>query len=152
MNLVGNAIKFTERGQVRIAVQRVEERTGPGRVRCSITDTGIGIAADKLPLLFQKFTQADGSTTRRYGGTGLGLAISKQLVQLMGGDIGVESQQGRGSTFWFTLPVAKRRAAGGQRGGAASAVAAVARRGRRVWRAGSRWWPRTAGPTRCWRR
>ena len=119
VNLVGNAIKFTERGQVRIDVQQVGGLTGTGCVRCSITDTGTGIVGDKLPLLFQKFTQADGSTTRRYGGTGLGLAISSQLIQLMGGDIGVESQVGRGSMFWFTLPLPSAEQLAGSVAGAA---------------------------------
>ena len=126
MNLVGNAIKFTDRGQVRIAVQEVDGHAGTRSVQCSITDTGIGIVADKLPLLFQKFTQADGSTTRRYGGTGLGLAISKQLIQLMGGEIGVKSQLGGGSTFWFTLPLpSAHQLAGGVAGAAPETTAAA---------------------------
>jgi signal transduction histidine kinase/ActR/RegA family two-component response regulator len=100
MNLVGNAVKFTMRGRVQA---RVEPE--PGGVLISVEDTGIGIAPDKVGRLFQKFTQADTSTTRNFGGTGLGLAISKQLVELMGGSIGVDSQPDKGSTFWVRLPL-----------------------------------------------
>ena len=102
-NLVGNAIKFTERGQVAIEVG-LEERDGRGALlRFQVRDTGIGIPQGRLDSLFEAFTQADASTSRRFGGTGLGLTISKRLVERMGGDIGVESELGRGSTFWFTV-------------------------------------------------
>jgi signal transduction histidine kinase/CheY-like chemotaxis protein len=104
-NLVGNAVKFTQKGHVLITVERNEQAGETAYMHVSVTDTGIGIPADKLPALFQKFTQADSSTTRRYGGTGLGLAISKQLVELMGGSIGARSKAGEGSTFWFSLPL-----------------------------------------------
>ena len=100
MNLVGNAVKFTKLGRVTVRVEK--EPTG---VLISVEDTGIGIASDKLVRLFQKFSQADTSTTRNFGGTGLGLAISKQLVELMGGTIGVRSDAGKGSTFWVGLPL-----------------------------------------------
>lgn len=103
VNLVGNAIKFTECGEVELSVV-IEESFADGvRCRFSVRDTGIGIPREKHGLIFESFTQADGSTTRQYGGTGLGLAISKQLVELMGGALGVESEPGVGSTFSFVL-------------------------------------------------
>jgi PAS domain S-box-containing protein len=102
VNLVNNAIKFTDQGAVVLRLSR-ESSAGPRTIiRFTVTDTGIGIPPDRLDRLFKAFSQADSSTTRVYGGTGLGLAISKQLVGLMGGSIGVESEPGRGSTFWFT--------------------------------------------------
>lgn len=107
-NLVGNAIKFTSTGHVKLEIRLVNGvgNTGaPARVQVRIEDTGIGIPPAKQHLLFQKFTQTDTSTTRKYGGTGLGLAISKQLVELMGGTIGVESEAGKGACFWFEMPL-----------------------------------------------
>ena len=103
-NLVGNAVKFTAAGHVFISIQCERRLEKQVQLKFSVEDTGIGIAADKLDSIFEKFTQADASTTRRFGGTGLGLAISKQLVELMGGNITVTSQPGKGSTFSFTLP------------------------------------------------
>jgi signal transduction histidine kinase/ActR/RegA family two-component response regulator len=100
LNLAANAVKFTERGTVSIDVSRFDA----AHVKISVVDSGIGISDEQLDRMFRRFTQADSSTTRRYGGTGLGLAISKTLVELMGGTIGVHSQAGIGSTFWFTLP------------------------------------------------
>jgi len=104
-NLIGNAIKFTAAGQVLVAVECENQDAQRAGIKVSVQDTGLGISPDKLALLFQKFSQGDGSTTRVYGGTGLGLAISKQLVELMGGAIGVQSRPGEGSTFWFRLPL-----------------------------------------------
>lgn len=102
LNLGGNAVKFTQEGEVHIRAALVHEREDEVEIRFSISDTGIGVPKDKQELLFTPFMQADASTTRNYGGTGLGLAISKQLVDLLGGAIGLESESGKGSTFWFT--------------------------------------------------
>ncbi|MGH7899349.1 MAG: ATP-binding protein, partial [Candidatus Binatia bacterium] len=104
-NLVGNALKFTDAGHILVDIQSERPGEGEVRFRFEVTDTGIGVSVEQHTQLFEKFTQADLSTTRKYGGTGLGLAISKQLVELMGGEIGVRSELGRGSTFWFTLPL-----------------------------------------------
>jgi signal transduction histidine kinase/ligand-binding sensor domain-containing protein/CheY-like chemotaxis protein len=104
-NLVGNAVKFTSHGHVLISVELEAPDKKRPWIRISVSDTGIGIPPDKIELLFEKFSQADGSPTRKFGGTGLGLAISKQLVELMGGSIGAESVLGQGTAFWFTLPL-----------------------------------------------
>jgi PAS domain S-box-containing protein len=111
VNLLGNAIKFTQHGRVEVRVTPENDATEPPLVRVTVEDTGIGIPSDRLNRLFQSFSQVDASTTREFGGTGLGLAISKQLVELMGGTIGVESEVNRGSSFWFCVPLRKALAA-----------------------------------------
>ncbi|MBK9575462.1 MAG: response regulator [Fibrobacteres bacterium] len=102
LNLLGNALKFTDRGEIALRIEVVEKNTQGILLKFSVTDTGIGIEPSRLDLLFSSFSQVDSSITRKYGGTGLGLAITKQLSQLMGGSVGVESTAGKGSTFWFT--------------------------------------------------
>jgi two-component system sensor histidine kinase/response regulator len=106
LNLAGNAVKFTERGEVSLELRLLESDTGSLLVRCEVRDTGIGIPADRVGALFAPFEQADTSTTRRFGGTGLGLCIVRRLAELMGGETGVQSTPGVGSTFWFTVRLA----------------------------------------------
>ena len=103
-NIVGNAIKFTDEGEVAIHVTLVEESCNRITIRFEISDTGIGLSSESQACVFQAFSQADSSTTRKYGGTGLGLAICKRLVEQMGGEIGLHSEEGKGSRFWFTIP------------------------------------------------
>ena len=103
INLINNAIKFTEEGEIFISIDKVVETEGHQELQFSVRDSGIGIAKDKIDIMFEAFTQADSSTTRRYGGTGLGLAIAKHLIELMGGRVWVESTVGKGSTFFFTI-------------------------------------------------
>jgi two-component system sensor histidine kinase/response regulator len=107
INLVGNAIKFTDQGEVRITAVLIDETDESVDVRIEVSDTGIGMSSQQLDKLFEPFSQADGSTTRKYGGTGLGLSICKRLAELMGGTIGVTSQENRGSTFWVQVPYRK---------------------------------------------
>jgi PAS domain S-box-containing protein len=116
VNLLGNAIKFTDGGEVIVQVNLKEDNLDHCVVQFSVRDTGIGIPQDKIDKLFSAFSQVDSSTTRKYGGTGLGLSICKKLVEMMGGGIGVESESGKGSNFWFNLPLAKKETAEGNGG------------------------------------
>jgi CheY-like chemotaxis protein len=133
LNYAANAVKFTERGGITLRVRQIDAGDGNGDgdalIRFEVQDTGIGIAKEALPRLFTAFEQADNSTTRQYGGTGLGLAITRKLAQLMGGDAGVESVPGEGSTFWFTcrLKVARREMPSSYVPGHGDAEAALAR-------------------------
>lgn len=127
LNFLSNAVKFTTRGEVTLSVGGRCDEAGLWRLRVAVSDTGIGIPAEKVDELFHRFTQADASTTRVYGGTGLGLAISRRLVELMGGRIGVESAPGQGSTFWFEAPLAPAGGAdqAGEAGEARAAAEAI---------------------------
>ncbi|MEW6218854.1 MAG: response regulator [Thermodesulfobacteriota bacterium] len=108
LNLGGNAVKFTGRGEVILRAELVDETAEKATVRLSVSDTGVGISREKQAVIFEAFTQADGSTTRVFGGTGLGLSISRRLVEMMGGRIGVDSEEGQGSTFWLTVTLPKQ--------------------------------------------
>ena len=110
-NLTNNAVKFTDEGKITVTVKRDQETDTHLLVRVGVTDTGIGISEVEMPRLFQSFSQMDGSTTRQHGGVGVGLSTAKQLTELMGGVIGVESKAGKGATFWFTIPFEKRAVA-----------------------------------------
>jgi len=109
MNLLGNAIKFTQKGDVVLRAVQQNETAEGATIRFEVQDSGVGIPLEIQPRLFQAFTQADASTTRRFGGTGLGLAISRKIVEIMGGRIGVESAPGQGSVFWFAVPLEKQK-------------------------------------------
>jgi CheY-like chemotaxis protein/anti-sigma regulatory factor (Ser/Thr protein kinase) len=127
LNLVGNAIKFTDAGSVTVRVM-VQSRTGSTvLLRVEVTDTGIGIPAGKHQLVFDRFRQADGSMSRRHMGSGLGLTISAHLVDLMGGGMGLRSEEGRGSTFFFTLPLEVASAAVGRSGSEPSPAPSASR-------------------------
>jgi len=143
VNIVGNAVKFTERGAVHVAIRWRGPRTEPGSLEVAIRDSGIGMSGKELSRLFRPFSQADGSTSRRYGGTGLGLAICRRLVQMMGGSIEVTSEPEQGSCFTVSLPVARTRwhnadDATARRDDAAPHDAAISRGADHAWLAGCR--------------
>ncbi|WP_312065794.1 PAS domain-containing protein [Brevundimonas sp.] len=117
LNFLSNAVKFTGKGGVTLRVGGAPDPDGRWRLRVAVTDTGIGIPAEKIEVLFERFSQADASTTRVYGGTGLGLAISRRLIEIMGGEIGVDSKPGEGATFWFETPLIQGGSAAGLAGG-----------------------------------
>jgi CheY-like chemotaxis protein len=127
-NLIDNAIKFTHGGEVSVEVSPAGTEGAPSRLRFVVRDTGIGIPPEVQARLFKPFTQADGSTTRKYGGTGLGLSISRQLALMMGGEIGLESEAGRGSVFWFNVSFAQARGDAAHACPAAAAVEALSGR------------------------
>jgi two-component system sensor histidine kinase/response regulator len=126
-NLLANAVKFTDQGSVELAVRLENESADDAGLRFSVRDTGVGIPAEAQDRLFQPFTQVDGSLTRRHGGTGLGLAITKQLAELMGGEVGVRSEVGKGSTFWFTARLRKSADAANSETPIAGVATALAR-------------------------
>ncbi len=136
LNYTGNAVKFTEQGTVILRARTLQEQGDELLIRFEVQDTGIGIEPGKLPQLFEPFTQADASTTRRHGGTGLGLAITRRLAQLMGGEVGAESEPGRGSTFWLTARLG--RGQGVQPAPASAGVVGDAEKALRARHAGSR--------------
>jgi len=138
INYCNNAVKFTDQGEISIVIRPKEQTDRDILLYCAVRDTGIGLTQEQMGRLFQRFSQADSSTTREFGGTGLGLAISMKLAELMGGEVGVESEPGKGSTFWFTARLGKGFACiTGWRLQATFGVNAC-------W-----WWTTTRTPARC---
>jgi CheY-like chemotaxis protein len=132
LNLASNALKFTHSGSIELALALEQSGGGAEQLRFGVRDTGIGIAREAQDLVFAPFAQADATTTRRFGGTGLGLAICKRLVVLMGGEIGLESELGRGSHFWFTLPCVTARSERGRDGASLLAPLSPEQRARKL--------------------